>query len=62
MATSVANYINLKSPGTCSLIHLCYTFTATISPVDLSLALWTYPREALASGFSSNSENISSNL
>ena len=58
----MANFINLKSPGTYSFIHLCYTFTATISPVDFSFALWTYPNEALAIGFSSNSENIFSNF
>lgn len=50
----------LRSPGTYSLINLCYTLTQTDSPVERSFALCTWPKLALAIGFSSNSEKTSS--
>ena len=62
MATLVANWMRLRSPWTFSLIHMCCTLTATVSPVDLKTALWTYPKLALATGSSANSEYTSSSF
>ena len=54
-------FISIKSYSTFSDKFLCWTLTATSSPV-LSLALWTCPIEADEIGFSSNSLKTSFNF
>ena len=50
IAMSENIYTTLRSPGTPSLSHLCYIFTATISELSLNLASCTWPNEAHAIG------------